>query len=334
MLGSIYFMIKGNNTKNYKNSAAYEDESKENLEGLLHDFSMIKNEKPDYNLCYSTYREIADFYGKIYNKMETKYTAKDIEEFARDTRTYEKLNYSSKLGLFLSAAINKNIKEKERIFIDSPIPIDLLFYNLNGLEARVNKAGDKLGYCAKNSRIYAHEAGDYAGSDMENSELYIGIAGDSLAEYAKNSRIFARIAGDDAGIYMENSELHIAISEDYLGSGAENSRIYAGKTGIWAGYYIKNSELKVKSALDYIGYGAKNSTINAEKIKIQYNRDSYNQVKNLKLYVGTLEGKLKSRLNLLKDFAEKGNEIYLDRKTYNKHKILYRMAGTKIWDKQ
>ena len=334
MLGSIYFMIKGNNTKNYKNSTAYEDESKENLEGLLHDFSMIKNEKPDYNLCYSTYREIADFYGKIYNKMKTKYTAKDIEEFAKDPRIYEKLDYSSKLGLFISAAINKNMKKDERIFIDSPIPIDLLFYNLNCLEARTNKAGDKLGYCAKNSRIYAHEAGDYAGSDMENSELHVFKAGDSLAEYAKNSKIYAYKSGDDAGIYMENSELHVNNSEDYLGSGAENSRIYAGKTGIWAGYYMKNSELKVKSALDYIGYGSKNSTINAEKLKIQYNKDSYRQVKNLKLYIDTLEGKFKSRLNLLRYFTEEDNEIYLDKKAYNKHKLLYKIIGAKVWDKE
>lgn len=308
--------------------------AKENLEILLNDFSMIKGEKPNYNLCHATYREISDYYYKIYKEMKTKYSIKDIEEFARNPETYEKLNNSSKLGLFISAAINKNIKKGEKVFIDCMIPIDLLFYNLNGSEAHTNKAGNKLGYCAKNSRIYADEAGDCAGSDMENSKLHVGNAGNSLGEYAKNCKIYANRARDDAGIYMENSELHITIAENYLGSGAENCKIYAGKAGTWAGHYLKNSELRAVSTLDYLGYGAKNSKIYAENLKIQYNKNSYNQVKNLKLYIGILEGKLKSKLNLLSDLTEKGNAVYLSRKTYNKHRILYQMAGARIWNRQ
>lgn len=308
--------------------------AKENLEMLINDFSRVKDEKPNYDFCYDTYREIGDYYHKIYKEMKTGYTIKDIEEFARDPKTYEKLKDSSKLGLFISAAINKNIKKGEKIFINSQIPINLLFYNLNGLEAHINKAGDKLGYCARNSKIYANETGDYAGSDMINSELHIDNAGDSLAEYAKNSKIYANRAKDDAGLYMENSELHITIADDYLGSGAENSKIYACNTGVWAGYYMKNSELKVVNTLDCLGYGAKNSIIFAEKMKIRYNKDSYNKAEGLKLYIGVLEGKLKSRLGLLTNLTEKGNEVYLAMETYNKHKILYQMAGTKAWNRQ
>ncbi len=192
--------------------------------------------------------------------MKTGYAIKDIEEFARNPKTYEKLQHSSKLGIFISAAINKNIREGERVFINSPIPIDLLFYNLKGSEAHTDKAGDRLGYCA------------------------------------------------------------------------ENSRIYAGNAGAWAGYYLKNSELRVVSALDYLGYGAKNSTVYAEKMKVQYNKESHDQVKNLRLCIGTLEGKLKHKLNFLKGLAEEGNEICLSKQTYNKHRILYKMAGAKIWE--
>ncbi|MGC8533752.1 MAG: hypothetical protein ACP5MV_03970 [Candidatus Parvarchaeum sp.] len=306
--------------------------TKESLEVLINDFSIIKSEKPSHDFCYSTYHEIRDYYNKIYQEMKTQYMIKDIEEFARNPKTYEKLKHSSKLGIFISAAINKNIQEGERVFINSPIPIDLLFYNLKGSEAHTDKAGDRLGYCAENSRIYANEAGDYAGSDIVNSELHIISAGNSLGEYAKNSKIYAEKAGDDAGSYIDNSELHITIAEDYLGSGAENSRIYAGNAGAWAGYYLKNSELRVVSALDYLGYGAKNSTVYAEKMKVQYNKESYDQVKNLRLCIGTLEGKLKHKLNFLKGLAGEGNEICLSKQTYNKHRILYKMTGAKIWE--
>ncbi len=306
--------------------------TKENLEMLINDFLTIGGEKPSYSLCYATYHEINDYYYKIYREIKTKFTTKDIEEFVRNPEIYVKLNDSSKLGLFISAVINKNIKRGERVFIDSPIPINLLFYNLKGVEAHVNKAGDKLGYCAESSKIYANGVGDYAGSDMENSELHVDEAGISLGEYARNSKIYANRAKEDAGLYMENSELHITIADDYLGSGAENSKIYAGNAGAWAGYYMKNSELKVVNALDYLGYGARNSKICAEKVRIQYNKDSYNQVTGLKLYIGALEGKLKNRLNLLTDLTEKGNEVYLAMETYNKHRILYQMAGAKKWD--
>lgn len=306
---------------------------KKNLQMLINDFSRVRDEKPSHDFCYDTYHEIGEYYHKIYQEMKTGYAIKDIEEFARNPKTYEKLKDSSKLGLFISAAINKNIKKGEKIFINPQIPINLLFYNLNGLEAHVNKAGDKLGYCMKNSKIYANEAGDYAGSDMLNSELHIDNAGDSLAEYARNSTIYANRAKDDAGLYMENSELHITIADNYLGSGAENSKIYVGKAGAWAGYYMKNSELKVANALDYLGYGARNSKIYAEKMRIQYDKNSYNQANGLKLYIGVLEGKLKNRLNLLIDLTEKGNEVYLSRKTYYKHRILYKTAGANIWNR-
>ena len=152
-------------------------------------------------------------------------------------------NTNSKFGLFLSALINKNIKQGEKVQIITSKPIHCLFYKLENAEAYVNIAGDYLGRVAKNSNIYAEEAGDDAGKDIDGCELHVKKAGVFLGHEAKNSKIYAEEAGNLAGNSMWDDELHVKKAGDYLGCDAKNSKIYAEEAGDGAGYYMKNSEL-------------------------------------------------------------------------------------------
>ncbi|MGC8516858.1 MAG: hypothetical protein ACP5MT_03125 [Candidatus Acidifodinimicrobium sp.] len=171
-------------------------------------------------------------YRMIYENLDVNnYTLSDIEKFARYKPLYMKfendiknnpvVEYSggkidnnelakSLIGFFISAIINKK-KWREKIHINSPIPINNLFYKSKGIIGYVNKAGYFLGWYAEYSKIYAGEAGDYAGAEMDGSELHVIKAGRHLGKYAKNSIIYYLIAADEGtsgsslGDYTENT---------------------------------------------------------------------------------------------------------------------------------
>ncbi len=175
-------------------------------------------------------------------------------------------NTNSKFGLFLSALINKNIKQGEKVQIITSKPIHCLFYKLENAEAYVNIAGDYLGRVAKNSNIYAEEAGDDAGKDIDGCELHVKKAGKLLGCDANNSKIYAEEAGYGAGYYIKDCELHVKKAGDFLGFWAKNSNICADKAGFAAGNQMKNCELHVKKAGNNLGSGAQNSKIYADKV--------------------------------------------------------------------
>ena len=114
---------------------------------------------------------------------------------------------------------------------------------MEGCELHVKKAKDYLGESAKNSKIYAEEAGDAAGLNMQGCELHVNKAGDNLGRGTKNSSIYADEAGKHAGYNMVGCELHVKKANDYLGNWATNSRIYADEAEDLAGPFMQNSKL-------------------------------------------------------------------------------------------
>ena len=168
---------------------------------------------------------------------------------------------NTEFGLFLSVLINKNLKAGEKVQITTSIPVDYLFYKLENVEAHVNIAGRYLGSEAKNSKIYADEAGDNTGESMERCELHVKTADDSLGSRAKNSKIYADKAGDNTGEFMENCKLYVKEVYYNLGDSAKNSKIYADDLeGNLAGNILKGNNtvyLGKESYEKFLGYHGK-----------------------------------------------------------------------------
>ena len=198
-------------------------QNKARLETLLSEFLRIINNKsaPDSDDMHVQSDKVAIYYNYIYKNLNVNYTLRDIEKFLNYPILHVEYNKQEdndedidiKLGLFISAAINKCIKKGEEIHINSRIPIDYPLYKLKYMEAHVNIVCDDLGEQAKNSKIYAGETGDFLGC------------------YANGCEIYAKEAGDYAGYYMQRCELHVKKAGNALGFGAINSKIYADKAG-------------------------------------------------------------------------------------------------------
>ncbi len=219
-------------------------QNKARLEILLSEFLRITSGKTAPDLKRSG--GVENYYNYIYNNINNfDFNIFDVNQLTSNVQPYIKDDPSnnSNFGLFLSTFINKNIKRDEKIQIITSIPIHGLFYKLKNPEAHINIAGNFLGYDAENSKIYAEEAGDFAGSYMRDGELHVKKAGDWLGSDANNSKIYAEEAGYGAGYNIQNCELHVKKAGKLLGYDAKNSKIYAGEAGINAGYNMENSEL-------------------------------------------------------------------------------------------
>ena len=150
-------------------------QNKEKLEPLLSEFKKIINDEAISELqknkgidaCYNyIYKKINDFDFDIknVNLLTNNIALYDI----KDTYDYIK---NRKFGLSISALINKTASNGEKVEITTSIPVDYLFYKLENVETHVNIAGRYLGSEAKNSKIYADEAGDGAGESMDSPVL-------------------------------------------------------------------------------------------------------------------------------------------------------------------
>ena len=211
----------------------------------------------------------------------------------------EDYSTNEKFGLFLSALINKNIKNEVEVQLNIQIPIHYLFYKLENTKAHVNIAGDYLGDRVKNSKIYAGEAKDNAGLEMQGCELHVNIAGDYLGDRAKNSRIYAEEARDYAGKDIEGCELHVKKVRDQFGTNAKNSEIYADEAG------TQIQSLKILDLFP-IGSGMKNS----------------------KLFIYKLGDSLDY------ECLTGNNKIYLGWESYRKNTLGYMLNGVRIWRKR
>ena len=298
--------------------------NRERLETLLSEFLIIINDEAAPYLWPAI--GVGEYYDYINGKINNfDFNIESIDLSTDNLPQYKIIrdnnNKNIKFGLFLSALIN-NAVNGEKMKIKTPVPIDYLFYKPENVEAYVNKAGDYFGKEAKNSRIYADEAKDYAGLYMENCELHVRKANDSLGNWAKNSRIYAEEAGNSTGFEMEVCELHVRKAGNYLGSGAKNSKIYADEAGNQAGWNMEGCELHVRKASRYLGSGAKNSRIYADEAGDWAGKF----MQNSKLFIYELKGKLD-------ESCLKGkNEIYLGRESYEKFPEYH--GKVKIWEKK
>ena len=270
------------------------------LETLLSEFFSIINDKATPELWKEG---VNGYYNYIYKKINN-FDIKNINLSTDDMSLYDTIrdndDKNQKFGIFLSALINKNVKAGEKVQIIIPIPVNRLFYKLKDSEAHVNIAGEYLGDFAKNSNIYADEAGDGAGWGMEGCELHVRKAGEFIGRSAKNSKIYADEAGDGAGSHMKVCELNIKKAHNYIGYTAKNSTIYLEEAGIFAGLRMENCELHVKKADDKLGYNAKKSVIYADEARDEAGME----MKDCELHV--------KKTNRGLGFTAKNSRIYAD----------------------
>ena len=128
----------------------------EKLDELLSEFFGIISDKS----APRTYdKEVKEYYNYIHKNINNSdFDIRNLNILVRDYLPVydvirEDYSTNAKFGLFLSALINKNIKNGEEIQLNLPIPVNYLFYKLENAKAHVNIAGDYLGDRAKNSKI-------------------------------------------------------------------------------------------------------------------------------------------------------------------------------------
>ena len=302
------------------------NQNNEKLETLLSKFKEIVSDGAAPRLYID--EDVNEYYNYINKKINDLEFDRENLNLLLDNLPLYQINIiknndeNTKFGLFLSALINKNLKAGEKVQITALMPINFLFYRLENVETYVNKAGDYLGYKAKNSKICAGEARDYTGYKMEGCELHVKKAKDYLGESAKNSRIYADESGNQSGKFMEECELRVKKSDEYLGNGAKNSRIYADEAENRAGWVMEGCELYVKKANDSLGYGAENSRIYADEA----GDEAGPFMQNSKLFIYELNGKL------AESCLKRKNKVYLGKESYDKFPEYHRKV--KIWEKK
>ena len=98
-----------------------------------------------------------NYYEYIHKNLNADYSLSDIEEFASNPKL-DKLSDNeeecSKLGLFISAAVNKVIKKGETVSINPRIPLNYLCYKLKDAEAYLGTGNNLIGCYTDNSSIY------------------------------------------------------------------------------------------------------------------------------------------------------------------------------------
>ena len=244
------------------------------LDALLYAFSKLSG--TDFTIVGEEY---------LHGEMKgLDYKLKDVEDLAGDERVYNNIDKTDGFGIFISAAINNVIKPGEKVYINSPRPIDKLFYGLRNAEGHVNTAGDNLGEGIVNSKIFAKTAGYEAGREMVNSEMhiykavfrlgfdsigskiYVYDAGDFLGQGAKSCKIFAKKAGTGAGNSIKNSKLYVDKAGKWLADYAKNSEIHFGEAGEEALNEIKNCNVYGKKAEADLGKYAFKSKIYVDEL--------------------------------------------------------------------
>ena len=234
------------------------------------------------------------------------YKLKDVEDLAGDERVYNNIDKTDGLGIFISAAINNVIKPREKVYINSPRPIDKLLYGLRDAEGHVNVAGNNLGEGIVNSKIFAKTAGYEAGKEMIKSEMhiykadeglgrdsvgstiYVHDAGDFLGQGADHSTIFAKKAGLGAGNSMKKSKLYVDKAEEWLADYAENSEIHFGEADEKALKQIRNCKVYGKKAGDDFGEDAFRSKIYVDEL----GNNACDGMQDSELHFKQLNGKL------------------------------------------
>lgn len=126
------------------------------LESILADFYRLTGKQSE-KLYSNNIGEVAKYYEYLYQNLNSNYSLSDIEKFSGrlelDTMLEDEEN-SSKIGLFISAALNKVIRNGEKVSISARKPINYLCYKLKDAEAYLDIAGDLVGCYSENSKIH------------------------------------------------------------------------------------------------------------------------------------------------------------------------------------
>ena len=108
------------------------NQKKRRLEEVLLEFSRITNDNTASILPRSEYEEAESYYNYIYKNINNSdFNITDVTILASNPNLNKIIgdNYetNAKFGLFLSALINKNIKNGEEIQLDIQIPIHVVY---------------------------------------------------------------------------------------------------------------------------------------------------------------------------------------------------------------
>ncbi|MCL4376658.1 hypothetical protein M1558_04190 [Candidatus Parvarchaeota archaeon] len=159
---------------NNLNNEIKERQVNNGLESLLADFSRLTGKRPEK--LYGNVSEAEGYYAYISKNLNANYSLSDVEKFSGITELdamLEDEENSSKLGLFISAALNKAIRKGEKVSISARKPINYLCYKLKDAEAYLDIAGDLVGCYSDNSKIHINRlvATDKNIISASNSEI-------------------------------------------------------------------------------------------------------------------------------------------------------------------
>ena len=172
------------------------------------------------------------------------YTIKDIEELCL-TLSKSYTNETTSIGIFISAAINKIIKETDTINLD-----------FAGIEVNC------LGYClTRGNLIIKGNAGKYTGDSMQSGSITIhGNAGDYTGDSMEDGSIIVDgNAGKYTGDFMQSGSITIhGNAGEYTGHSMEGGSIIVdGNAGNYVGIFSEGGEIKVNGEINGISNNAK-----------------------------------------------------------------------------
>jgi formylmethanofuran dehydrogenase subunit C len=141
------------------------------------------------------------------------YTIKDIEELC-PILSQSYANETNSIGIFISAAINKIIKETDTIVLDfAGIEVNFLGYNLPcGNLIIKGSVGDDIGNHMQSGSITIHgNAGRWTGCSMKGGSIIVeGNAGDYTGRSMHSGSITIRGNADNfTGDYSEGGEIKV-----------------------------------------------------------------------------------------------------------------------------
>ena len=191
------------------------------------------------------------------------YTIKDIEELC-PILSQSYANETNSIGIFISAAINKIIKETDTINLDfAGIEVNYLGYCLTrGNLIIKGSVGDYTGHYMQSGSITIHgNAGEYTGDFMQSGSITIhGNAGDWTGDSMQSGSIIVDgNAGKYTGDFMQSGSITIhGNAGEYTGHSMEGGSIIVdGNAGNYVGIFSEGGEIKVNGEINGISNNAK-----------------------------------------------------------------------------
>ena len=196
------------------------------------------------------------------------YTIKNIEELCPIlSKSYA--NETNSIGIFISAAINKIIKETDTINLDfAGIEVNCLGYCLTrGNLIIKGSVGDDTGHSMQSGSITIHgNAGDRTGDSMEDGSIIVdGNAGKYTGDFMQSGSITIHgNSGDFTGDYMKGGSIIVEGNSDAdTGISMQSGSITIhGNAGDATGYYMEGGSIIVDgNAGDWTGYSMQSGSI-------------------------------------------------------------------------